>query len=531
MVFPLIGPTEGEGGGPRPGAPGGGSPLPGGRPLPPAGETERIELLSLGLDAPVPLAYGRHFVGGTIIFEQENADGTTTLFIALGEGEWDAIEVLWVNGLPIDTADTSIVHFHPGLEGELGVESAPGTRNQKICSFLPTGFSPQLTFSRTAYLALKLKPDQRAPGPEFDIRGIFRSLRVRDFNAAGFTGYDYSTNPARIALDLLLRRFLLPRGLLNETVPSIVTDRLDFSAWNNWKTACDFDIGGGVKRWEASVAFVQGTDLLRALEWLLLLGRGYLLERNGQFAPFHDEDRAALLTAGRDEIAADSLRLSQKAIRSLANLYAIRYRALNSGNAPGTISTSGINVTGVDTDFTQRFKQDMLIDLRAGAQKGEARRVAADPSSDTTMPLLSAFSADQAAGTLYGNPGGDFQPQLRELADEDHQDQIGRIIRAPIDLGNSTGERAERLGAYLKGRGIDLRKRASFVLLPDLSGANDLLPGDVITGPADLDYASTRLWEILEISDEPDGRRQVFCQEFSNSIFTDTAGPQQLAAP
>jgi hypothetical protein len=356
------------------------------RRLPPKNQAEKIELLGAALDRPVALAYGRHIVGGNAIFLQENPDQSVTLFVALGEGEWDAPERVWVNGLELDLADSSLFHFHPGFEGELGVESDPAVRNQKICSFHPGNFSPALTFSRTAYAAFRLRRDPTAPGPDFDVRGVYRTLKVRQFDATGAQiAYAYSFNPAWVALDLLLRRFLFPHGLAGESLPAGAADRLDFPAWRAWADFCDADLTINeevVNRFEAHVAFVDATDLLRALEWLLLLGRAYLLERNGQFAPFPDEPRSSLLTVGADQIESDSLALAERSLRAAPNQFLFRYRALDSGAA-------------------------------------------------------------------CNDPRSDFQPQLREIADEPRQDALGRIVRAEVDLGNSTGERAERLGEYL----------------------------------------------------------------------------------
>ena len=137
------------------------------------------------------------------------------------------------------------------------------------------------------------------------------------------------------------------------------------------------------------------------------------------------------------------------------------------------------------------------------------------------------------SGAACNDPGQDFQPQLKEVADEDHQDQVGRIIRAEIDLGNSTGERAERLAEHLKRRTLDLTKEVRCRVLADTPGVIDLLPGDLITAPADLDYTTTQEYEILEITDQPavagqpDGSRDVRALEYSASVFVDTAGPQQ----
>ena len=442
---------------------GGGAP----RPMPPPGQTEKIELLQSALGIPIPLTYGRHIVGGNVLFQQENADESITIFIALGEGEWDAIEELWINGAKQTLPATARIHFHPGIDGQLGVESAPATPNQKICSFYPSAFSPQLTFSRMAYLALKIKRDPEAPGPGFDIRAIYRTMKVRSFDATGNQlSYAYSTNPAWCILDLLIRRFLKPHGTANQALTSSQKAKIDFQTFVDAASFCDSDPGDGAARFETHVAFVQQTDLLRALEQMLLLCRGYLLERNGKFALFIDQARASEFTAGRDAFAAGSLALPRKDLRSLANKINIHFRVLDSGGA---------------------------------------------------------------------DPAKDFQPVTREFVDEDHQDQVGRIISAEIDLGNNTLGRATRLGDYLRRRTISLLRQLQLRLLPEAAQAAsnplDLLPGDRILGPKDVDGFETLDYEILEITDEPDGSRQLFAQEYDESIFVDTLAAETVIFP
>ena len=496
--------------------------------LPPGRQTEKLELLISALDRPVPLAYGRHIVGGNVIFQQEEADGAVRLLVALGEGEWDGLERLWVNGTEFDHTDTDFCHFHPGLEGELELETDPATRNQKVCSFFPAGFTPPLTFSRSACLALKLRREPTQPGPEFHVLGIYRTLRVRDFNASGFSGYGYSTNPARLALDLLLRRFLFPHGKVNETVPASVSDRIDFPAWNDWKDFCDADLtlnGDTLKRFEAAPAFVDSTDLLRGLEWLLLLGRAYLLERNGKFAPFADEPRSAQLVLSRDALAAGSLQLSQRSLRNSPNRFALRYRALDSGRGLGTITSSGTTVTGSGTLFTQFFTVGQSILLLDGPQAGESRQIDAIVS-DSELKVASGFTADQSSARKYSNPALDFMVSERVVEDEDRQDEVGRTLEAQADLGNTFHQQAERLGEYLFRRTLRLDHQLRCRVLADAGGAIDLLPGDRITGPADLDFLAARDYEILEISDEPDGSRELFALEYDESIFSDAASPQ-----
>jgi len=514
----------------------------GGGERPPYGgpKPKKIDMLEEGQDRLVPLAYGRHAVAGSIIFEERGSMGGKKLFVALGEGEWDSIEALYISGFPYkvvsgttieNEAGTVVGHFHPGLDGEDGVEATPTTRNQKFCSLLPTTFTPYLGFSRTAYLAMDLPKDPTTPSPDIQILGIYKCLRVRLFdNAATQTAYQYSTNPAWIALDLLIRRWIKPWTRINEALITAEKALVDFQAFKDWADACDVDIGGGIKRWEASVFIGQEESLLQTLTKVALLGRGYILERAGKIAPFHDAARSSQLTIGQDDILEGSLRLSRRAMRTLANRWRLTYRDLDSGVGPGTISSSGTSVTGVSTDFQRRFKQDELIQARSGSQAGEARIVNEDPASDTSILLKAAFSANQSAGTLYANPGRDFQERTREIEDVDLQDELDRIIEAPkIDLGNNTAERVDRLATYALGRAKRL-KQFGALLHHSVPAALELLPGDRITAPAALDYSATEDYELEEVLLHPDGSIELSGEKYDAAIFTDTANPAQVIA-
>ena len=498
-------------------------------------KAKTLELLGSGLGSAVGLVYGRALLGGNVVLQHKNADKTVSILIALGEGEMEGPEVVWVNGARLNTGNTAKYHFHPGLDGEIFKETDPATRNQKLCSFFPDGFRPRLTFSRTAYAALNLPRDKKHPKKtrEFEVFGVYRGLRVRQFdNAGNQTAYAWSANPAWCCLDLLIRRYLKPHGAVNEALTSAEKARIDFQAFKDWADFCDATLtinGESVKRAECHVAFGEEADLLRALELILVAGRAYLLERNGKLAPYADTTRSSVLTLDADDLAADSLQLSQRPVRDLPNLARFTYRDLDSGRGLGTISSSGATVTGVDTAFLTWFEKDGVIDLRSGAQKGEFRRVKAI-ASDTSLTLGSAFSANQPAGTLYGNPAKDFEERVREAVNEDHQDDVGRIQEFEADLGGQTPERAERLSEYLLRSVTERRKAARFTILSGVSGALDLLPGDVITAPADLEFLTTRAYEVMEITDNPDGSRAVEALEYQASVFVDTAGAQPQPA-
>src|SRR3990172_11541786 len=204
--------------------------------------TKNTDILTASLGKPIALAYGRHVVGGNIILKDETDAERTIVFVALGEGEWDGIESLYVNGAPVDVGLPENFHFHKGLHGQL---SSNGTLDpegegslwpfaedgdQQVDGLTPPGVQG-LTFSRTAYLALSVPFDVFAPGPELSVQGTFRTRKVRFFNAEGVeTGYGYSENPAWQIADLLT----LVRGLADW--------RLDWASFVDAAASCEEQI-------------------------------------------------------------------------------------------------------------------------------------------------------------------------------------------------------------------------------------------------------------------------------------------------
>ena len=103
--------------------------------------TTNTDILTASLGKPVTLAYGRHLVGGNVILKDQTDPDRTILFIALGEGEWDSVEKLYLNEKLL--TETEDFHFHPGLDGQL---SSNGTLHpeglagsQKADSLTPAG--------------------------------------------------------------------------------------------------------------------------------------------------------------------------------------------------------------------------------------------------------------------------------------------------------------------------------------------------------------------------------------------------------
>ena len=136
--------------------------------------TELLGRLTAQQNKPVALAYGRHLVAGNIVLrDDDTVNNVTILMVALGEGEWDSIEELRLNGLVLDP---SKYHFHPGTDGEAGTGGVDG--DQKIDQWFPAGIQG-LTFSRTAYVAIRSEEDIEAPTNEFLVLGKYKRFWYR----------------------------------------------------------------------------------------------------------------------------------------------------------------------------------------------------------------------------------------------------------------------------------------------------------------------------------------------------------------
>src|SRR3990167_2121865 len=433
--------------------------------LPARGQEVSLQQTLATLNQPVAIAYGRHVVGGNLIAQEEaSGSGPTTLLFAHGEGEWEGPVIIWVNGIELDHTDTTKYHFHPGLDGENADESDPATRNQKICSFFPAVL-PRLNFNRTAYSAFSLPQDPYSPTAGFNIRAIYDCLKVGSYDGdGGLVAYEFSDNPAWCALDLLLRRFLMPDALIAAALPAAVKARIDFPAWVGWALECDelitipagkrgAGIGTSVKRWTSNCAFIEATDLMRALELLLMTGRGYLIEKNGKFAGLPDMSRGGAVVVFDDRIVANSFTAGSINLRSAANQFAFAYRHINSGGGAGS-----------------------------------------------------------------GDMAKDFQPQTKIITDEEHQDRTGRVLRYSVDLGNAYPDEAERLAKFHRARTLDYPRTASLKAMEDTPGLRDVVAGDLVSAPRRMDASAGLSYQVA--SHNP-FTRELKLQEHSDDIFSD----------
>ncbi len=273
-----------------------------------------LDLLTAVLGRPVVWAYGRHIVAGNVILMDDSPGDHRRVFVALGEGEWDAPENVWVNGETFTDrsglADGQGYLFHPGKPGETGTGGETGS--QKISRWFPGGVT-QLNFSHTAYIALWIPRDVAAPGPDLDIRGIYRARKLQEYDSSGSpTVFQWSANPSWEILDLLLNFFKLP------------TSRIDFASFVTAAGDCDALVNGN-KRFQANVFFTdeQGDQ---ALDRLLSACRGFLTDYAGKISLRVDKARSSVHDFTMDNIGDGSFRWENSDTGRRPNRIVVKFR-------------------------------------------------------------------------------------------------------------------------------------------------------------------------------------------------------------
>ncbi len=405
--------------------------------------TAETDLLTAVLGRPLVWAYGRHVVAGNIVLLDDSPDDHRLIYLALGESEWDSVVNLWLNGESLSDrtglADGQGFLFHPGKAGEVGTGSETGS--QKVDRWFPAGVT-QLNFSHTSYVSIWADRDTSAPGPDLDIRGIYQTRKLQEYNSSGAsTVYQYSANPAWEILDLLLKLYQLP------------TSRIDFASFVQAAADCDVLISGQ-KRFEGHAFFTdeQGDQ---ALDKLLASCRGFLADSAGKISLRVDQARSSVHDFTRDNIAAGSFHWENADTSRRPNRIVVKFRDIAN-----------------DYAFVEK-----MVD------------------------------------------------------DEAHQDKLGRITRAEVDLGNSRYGQVFRIGKYLLGRSTALPE---LVRLRGLEDSFHLMPGDVVRVKHDTApwvYAGGtpdfKEFEVVECTDLPNDERDFLLNEYLGTVYTDDEETEQ----
>lgn len=168
-----------------------------------------------GQNAYIVVAYGRHIVRGRCPLFDVSGNIVTLLQI-LGEGEWEAVESIFYDGLPIDLA---LCKFHPGT-----LSTGDNDPIQGVDEF----FSSARPYSGTTYVRVPL-PAGIGDAKNLDgFVAIARTAKVADYDASGNQiGFGYSANPARVAADLIVNRSKLSKSVI------------DWVSWVAWRNYCD----------------------------------------------------------------------------------------------------------------------------------------------------------------------------------------------------------------------------------------------------------------------------------------------------
>jgi hypothetical protein len=177
------------------------------------------------------VAYGPHVVAGNVVMKATEGSGDdmrTTLVVLLGEGVWWRIRSAYWNGGEIPLAD---IHFHQGELSESMAEATlkpDGSWTQGVDPWNAGG----LTYSGTAYAVVKLPVGAEVDGDDYSgLKFICECMQVPDYDADGNEiGFGYTTNPARIDADILLRWRGLPKS------------RIDWTSWVAYRDFCDVQL-------------------------------------------------------------------------------------------------------------------------------------------------------------------------------------------------------------------------------------------------------------------------------------------------
>lgn len=473
-----------------------------------ATQSAQFDLSTATLDVPKTIAYGLVRGAGNLILQQELADKSRVAFYMLGEGPWDSIVRLWINNKQVTLPSAATVHFHPGLDGEIGngLTAASTGGDQHVDQFfalIPGGLDA-ITFSRYAWLALKVAPDPAAPSATLTVLADYQAMQVRQFDGSGNqTAFAWTQNWAWNICDFLIRKFILREAKVNQPLVAAELARFDWPSFVAAAAYYDAVLSLGQKRFsDGGVVFVNDSDTAdRALEQMLSMCRSYILERNGKLSLYADQPRASVFTFTSDNVVP----LSSKVVPS----------ASVASSAGGKLTFTGrkSNLRAASNRLTATYR-DLTI---ASGSTDDATRFAI-----STRQL--DHEAHQRAVGARG-PGLSVIPKVTELA---------------LDLGVNTPERVWRiLDAMLVrqlGDDVDGNSVYNAPFSMDFTCFEDSLAveaGDLAT----LDRSITeefggKVVEVLQVEEVPDGTRNLTCLEYMPNAFPDIAPAQQgLLAP
>jgi hypothetical protein len=224
----------------------------------PTDPEQTLAEVQLSENAPLVIAYGQHVVAGNLV-EYDYTAGPppgVKFIMALGEGPWDSPVEVYYAGEQL-TASTSSgtpgYKFHPGTLSTGTGDLIQGT---------PMYFATSPPYSGTAYIEVRLDETQSAEQRVDKLVGIYKCKKVANYNSSGTVtdSGSYSTNPARVAADVLNRAGKLAL--------------IDWPSWVAWRDYCDTVIAydtSWIKRFECHLTIFDTTNLADVLSRICLV--------------------------------------------------------------------------------------------------------------------------------------------------------------------------------------------------------------------------------------------------------------------
>jgi hypothetical protein len=434
--------------------------------------------------ASLPVAYGPVRARGNNLINQQLADNSRVALYILGEGVWDGIDRLWINGKLANAADTTLVHFHNGFDGTLGAGLAPSSNGgdqlvDNFWSLLPANFQP-LTFSRKAYLMVHAPADPQAPSNTLDVIGDYRTARVRIFDATGAqTAFQYSLNPAWQILDLVLRQMLQREWTAagaaagGGDLSAAQKARINFQSFKTCADICDTVLASGAKTFEGGVAYPSMAGLPQALNQLAMLSQTYLLEQSGQITLLPDEARASTFVMTSAHITAGSFEASKSQLRGAQNRFIGTFNDLQAqknadidtvGNV-GLSRTANVVTVKVPAGQVHGFLANDNVDIVNPTDASFAGTITVATVIDARTFTGAQTGANATSGGGYvGTTVSRFAQRTKVIDHEAHQLAVGqrglaltptyKRVPVSIDFGNNTMERVERILNFIKVRNL-----------------------------------------------------------------------------
>lgn len=387
-----------------------------------------------------------------------NLDYTRVAGWALGEGEWDGCNELWINDTKTWTSewdDPTQFHFHRGADAVIGSGLTPSSvgPDQGVDSFFssfPSAVQP-LTFNRIACYFIKRKQpiphqanthqDDPSQWTDCNPVGLWRALRTRIFDDQGrMTGYAFNTNCAWHFVDVLLRRKIMQDYNISlshgpDDLTPEVRARFDWGSISEAAQYFDDLLANGRRRFTGSYAFSTQTSLNAILEQILLCCRSYMQEYAGKIYLVCDKPRPSVFIFSRQHVL--SLEPNDQALHATANRFIGKFRDLLIPTAAtiASISCADHRNPVVTTELPHCFSKDDALAIGGTDSPYDGTWVIASVPSGTSVNTLTLRSKGLNYPAYIGAGGkiGLMQSRFKERTVQYHH-KANQLARGAIGL-------------------------------------------------------------------------------------------------